>query len=252
MATAQNINTRLSTLRADLETLQKDLRALAADPAGDRGRRGRVPGASPQAIGHFRGAEDRCRGGSRHHRHHAGRSRRRLSGRGDCYRADAVAGRCRSLRGDGRYLRRTRVLLGAPHAAPDPQAPAAEQGGAGQCRTRAEDRVVRGHRQGAALDRHRRRRAGRRSRDFSLQPPQDVGGTGQPSAAFLSQGGKGFSMLGYALLFAILALVAGYLGFFGLAGLAATIAKVLLIVFVILLIVSAFSGALRGRPPVYG
>ena len=56
-------------------------------------------------------------------------------------------------------------------------------------------------------------------------------------------------MLGWALTFLILALVAGYMGFFGLAGLAATIAKLLLIVFVILLIVSAFSGALRGRPP---
>ena len=33
-------------------------------------------------------------------------------------------------------------------------------------------------------------------------------------------------------------------------GLAATIAKLLLIVFVVLLIVSAFSGALRGRPPI--
>jgi len=32
--------------------------------------------------------------------------------------------------------------------------------------------------------------------------------------------------------------------------LAASIAKLLLIVFVILLIVSAFSGALRGRPPI--
>ncbi len=57
-------------------------------------------------------------------------------------------------------------------------------------------------------------------------------------------------MLGWALTFLILALVAGYMGFFGLAGLAATIAKLLLIVFVILLIVSAFSGALRGRPPI--
>ena len=59
-------------------------------------------------------------------------------------------------------------------------------------------------------------------------------------------------MLGWALTFLILALVAGYMGFFGLAGLAATIAKLLLIVFVILLIVSAFSGALRGRPPDLG
>jgi uncharacterized membrane protein YtjA (UPF0391 family) len=57
-------------------------------------------------------------------------------------------------------------------------------------------------------------------------------------------------MLGWALAFLILALVAGYMCFFGLAGMAATIAKLLLVVFVILLIVSAFSGALRGRPPV--
>ena len=56
-------------------------------------------------------------------------------------------------------------------------------------------------------------------------------------------------MLGWALTFLILALVAGYLGFFGLAGLAASIAKILLVVFVVLLIVSGFSGALRGRPP---
>ena len=56
-------------------------------------------------------------------------------------------------------------------------------------------------------------------------------------------------MLGWALTFLILALVAGYMGFFGLAGLAATVAKLLLVVFLILLIVSAFSGALRGRPP---
>jgi uncharacterized membrane protein YtjA (UPF0391 family) len=56
-------------------------------------------------------------------------------------------------------------------------------------------------------------------------------------------------MLGWALIFLILSLVAGYLGFFAFAGLTATIAKLLLIVFVILLIVSAFSGALRGRAP---
>ena len=57
-------------------------------------------------------------------------------------------------------------------------------------------------------------------------------------------------MLGWALAFFVLALVAAYMGFFAMAGLAASIAKLLLIVFVILLIVSAFSGALRGRPPV--
>lgn len=57
-------------------------------------------------------------------------------------------------------------------------------------------------------------------------------------------------MLGWALMFLILALVAGVLGFFALAGAAAMIAKVLLVVFLALLIVSAFSGAFRGRPPV--
>ena len=57
-------------------------------------------------------------------------------------------------------------------------------------------------------------------------------------------------MLGWISTFLILA--ASSMGFFGLAGLAATVAKLLLIVFVILLIVSAFSGALRGRPPVRG
>ena len=57
-------------------------------------------------------------------------------------------------------------------------------------------------------------------------------------------------MLGWALTFLILSLVAYYAGFFAMAGTAAGIAKLLLIVFVVLLIVSAFSGALRGRPPV--
>ena len=57
-------------------------------------------------------------------------------------------------------------------------------------------------------------------------------------------------MLGWALTFLILALVAGYMVFFGLAGLSATIAQLLLVVFLVLLVVSAFSGALRGRPPV--
>jgi uncharacterized membrane protein YtjA (UPF0391 family) len=56
-------------------------------------------------------------------------------------------------------------------------------------------------------------------------------------------------VLGLALTFFLLAHIATFMGFFGLSGLAATVAKLLLIVFVILLIVSAFSGALRGRPP---
>jgi uncharacterized membrane protein YtjA (UPF0391 family) len=57
-------------------------------------------------------------------------------------------------------------------------------------------------------------------------------------------------MLGWALTFLILSLIAAYMGFFAMAGLAASIAKLLLVVFLVLLIVSAFSGALRGRPPI--
>jgi uncharacterized membrane protein YtjA (UPF0391 family) len=53
-------------------------------------------------------------------------------------------------------------------------------------------------------------------------------------------------MLGWALIFFVLALVAAYMGFYALAGLAAVVAKLLLVVFLILLIVSAFSGAIRG------
>ena len=74
------------------------------------------------------------------------------------------------------------------------------------------------------------------------RPAKEIG-TASSSRRFLPEWERKKTMLGYALIFLLLALVAGSLGFFGLAGLAATIAKVLLIV-------SAFSGALRGRPPV--
>jgi uncharacterized membrane protein YtjA (UPF0391 family) len=57
-------------------------------------------------------------------------------------------------------------------------------------------------------------------------------------------------MLGWALVFFVLALIAAYMGFFAMAGLAASIAKLLLVVFLVLLIVSAFSSALRGKPPI--
>jgi uncharacterized membrane protein YtjA (UPF0391 family) len=56
-------------------------------------------------------------------------------------------------------------------------------------------------------------------------------------------------MLGWAFAFFVLALIAAYMGFYALMGVAAVIAKLLLLVFLILLVVSAFSGALRGRPP---
>ena len=55
-------------------------------------------------------------------------------------------------------------------------------------------------------------------------------------------------MLGWAFAFFILALIAAYMGFYALMGVAAVIAKLLLLVFLILLVVSALSGALRGRP----
>jgi uncharacterized membrane protein YtjA (UPF0391 family) len=57
-------------------------------------------------------------------------------------------------------------------------------------------------------------------------------------------------MLGWALMFALLAVVAGGLGFFALAGIAASIAKILLIVFLVLLIASFVMGRGRGRPVV--
>jgi len=53
-------------------------------------------------------------------------------------------------------------------------------------------------------------------------------------------------MLGWAICFAVLAIVAGALGFFALAGLAAPIPKVLLLVFVVLLVLSFVVRAGRG------
>ena len=57
-------------------------------------------------------------------------------------------------------------------------------------------------------------------------------------------------MLGWALMFFIVALIAAAFGFFVLAGVAAMIAKVVFVLFIALLIVSGLSSALRGVPPV--
>ena len=54
-------------------------------------------------------------------------------------------------------------------------------------------------------------------------------------------------MLGWALVFAVLAIVSGSLGFGALAGLAATIAKVLFVVFLVLLVVGFALRAFRGQ-----
>ena len=54
-------------------------------------------------------------------------------------------------------------------------------------------------------------------------------------------------MLGWAIVFAVLALIAAYLGFGMLAGAAAGIAKILFLVFLVLLVVSFVARAVRGR-----
>ena len=54
-------------------------------------------------------------------------------------------------------------------------------------------------------------------------------------------------MLGWALVFFLLALAAGALGFVSLSGLAATIAQVLFFLFLALLVVSFVGRAIRGE-----
>ena len=54
-------------------------------------------------------------------------------------------------------------------------------------------------------------------------------------------------VLGWALIFFLLAIVAGYFGFFGLAGIAASFAKVLFLIFIVLLVVSFVVRAFRGK-----
>jgi uncharacterized membrane protein YtjA (UPF0391 family) len=56
-------------------------------------------------------------------------------------------------------------------------------------------------------------------------------------------------MLGWALLFLIVALIAGLLGFTGLAMASAGIAQILFYVFVVLFIVSSIVYLVRGRAP---
>jgi uncharacterized membrane protein YtjA (UPF0391 family) len=55
------------------------------------------------------------------------------------------------------------------------------------------------------------------------------------------------ALLGWALIFFLLAIIAGYFGFFGLAGMAAGIAKILFLVFLVLLVVTFIVRALQGR-----
>lgn len=56
---------------------------------------------------------------------------------------------------------------------------------------------------------------------------------------------KQYTMLRYAVIFFIVALVAGFLGFGGIAAGAAGIAKILFWVFLVLLVISLLSGAIK-------
>jgi uncharacterized membrane protein YtjA (UPF0391 family) len=51
-----------------------------------------------------------------------------------------------------------------------------------------------------------------------------------------------FPMLGYAIVFLIIALIAGGFGFFGVAGVAVSVAKILFFVFLVLFVVSLLIG----------
>jgi uncharacterized membrane protein YtjA (UPF0391 family) len=59
----------------------------------------------------------------------------------------------------------------------------------------------------------------------------------------------GGSMLGWTLMFLVIALIAGALGFSGVAGAATGIAKILFFIFIALLLLSLLARALRGNPP---
>jgi uncharacterized membrane protein YtjA (UPF0391 family) len=66
-----------------------------------------------------------------------------------------------------------------------------------------------------------------------------------PAAPFLVSDGAE-NMLGWTLIFALLAVVAGLMGFVALAGMAAAIAKILFVIFLVLLVVNFAIRAFRG------
>jgi uncharacterized membrane protein YtjA (UPF0391 family) len=59
----------------------------------------------------------------------------------------------------------------------------------------------------------------------------------------------GMTMLQWALIFFVIAIIAGFLGFGGIAGTAAGIAKFIFVVFAILLVISIIAHMMRGRGP---
>tara|TARA_R110002020_G_scaffold224599_1_gene434374 strand:- start:252399 stop:252623 length:225 start_codon:yes stop_codon:yes gene_type:complete len=68
----------------------------------------------------------------------------------------------------------------------------------------------------------------------------------QPAVSFFRiHNGKGNTMLRWAIIFLVVALVAAVLGFGGIAGTAAGIAKLLALIFIVLFVVSLIFGGLR-------
>jgi uncharacterized membrane protein YtjA (UPF0391 family) len=57
------------------------------------------------------------------------------------------------------------------------------------------------------------------------------------------------AMLGWALIFLVVALIAAVLGFGGIAGMSMEIAKIIFFVAILLFAISAVVGLLRGRNP---
>ena len=55
-------------------------------------------------------------------------------------------------------------------------------------------------------------------------------------------------MLGWALMFLVVALIAGVLGFTSIAGASIAVAKLLFLVFLVLFVVSLLMHLIRGRP----
>ncbi len=59
----------------------------------------------------------------------------------------------------------------------------------------------------------------------------------------------GFCMLGWALIFLVIAIIAAIFGFGGIAGTAAGIAQVLFYIFIAIFVISLLFGLARGRRP---
>lgn len=65
---------------------------------------------------------------------------------------------------------------------------------------------------------------------------------GSPGGSSAALGG---TMLGWAVVFLIVAIIAAIFGFFGIAAAAAGIAKILFVIFIILFIISLIGGLMR-------